>query len=365
MEVRLLGSLEVGGDDGRPVGVAGGRQRTLLALLALRPGAIVPAERLIDDLWGDRAPQQPGNALQVAVFKLRRTVGADVIVTRPPGYSLSVVPEDVDAVRFERLVQDGRAALGEGRAGTAIGCFDEALGLWRGDALVEFGDVPTVMAAASRLEELRAATREERFDALLAMGRDADLVPDLDGAIGAAPFRERLRGQLMLALYRSGRQADALRAFGDARRVLADELGLESGPGVAPAGVGDPRSGRRRWSWHHEHASSCVEDDTRSGPPTNLRSSLTSFVGRQRDVAGVSDLLDHASSGDARRRRGMREDPPGVPRWRPAGSRRSPTACGSWHSTARRRGEGVAATVAGSPRVCRRRTPQVSPSWPP
>ena len=186
VEVRLLGSLEVGGDDGQPVGVAGGRQRTLLALLALRPGAVVPAERLIDDLWGERAPQQPGNALQVAVFKLRRTVGADVIATRPPGYSLAVMPEDVDAVRFERLVQDGRAALEDGRAGTAVGCFDEALGLWRGDALVEFGDVPTVMAAASRLEEFRAATREDRFDALLAMGRDADLVPDLDAAIAAA-----------------------------------------------------------------------------------------------------------------------------------------------------------------------------------
>ena len=174
--------------------------------------------------------------------------------------------------------------------GTAVGCFDEALGLWRGDALVEFGDVPTVTAAASRWEELRAATREDRFDALLAMGRDADLVPDIDAAIAAAPFRERLRGQLMLALYRSGRQADALRAFGDARRVLADELGLDPGPELSrleAAILGqDP-------SLELAPRSRVVvrETDGGSGPPTNLRPSLTSFVGRGRDVAGVSELL--------------------------------------------------------------------------
>ena len=215
---------------------------------------VTPADRLIEDLWAERDLQQPANALQVVVFKVRKALGTDRIVTRPPGYLLDVADDDVDALRFERLVREGREALGDGRAGAAVACFDGALGLWRGGALVEFVDVPTAVAAASRWEELRASVAEDRFDALLAMGRHAELVPELDAAIAAAPFRERLRGQLMLALYRSGRQADALRAYADARHVLGRRARARTQHRPAPAGGRDPRprsvargaAGRRR-----------------------------------------------------------------------------------------------------------------------
>jgi predicted ATPase/DNA-binding SARP family transcriptional activator len=290
VKVRLLGPLEVLDGADRPVAIPGGRQRTLLVLLALSAGRVVPADQLIDGLWPWGSPQQPGNALQLVVSKVRRAVGAESIVTRPPGYVLMVPAHDVDALCFERLVRDGRAALAEARTGSALECFEEALGLWRGDALGEFADVPTAVAAAARLAELRASIVEERFDALLAMGRDVDLVADLDAAISAAPFRERLRGQLMVALYRSGRQADALRVFREARRVLAEELGLEPGTEL------------RRLE-----AAILRQDETLDRPvagslagrvgtpvvtPTNLRPALTSFVGRQGDIAGIAELLD-------------------------------------------------------------------------
>ena len=182
---------------------------------------------MIEDLWAERDLQQPANALQVVVFKPSATIGADRIVTRPPGYLLDVADDDVDALRFERLAREGREALAGGRASAAVACFEGALGLWRDGALIEFVDVPMAVAAASRWEELRESVTEDRFDALLTMGRHADLVSELDTAIAGAPFRERLRGQLMLALYRSGRQTEALRAYADARHLLADELGLE------------------------------------------------------------------------------------------------------------------------------------------
>ncbi|HWM18160.1 MAG TPA: winged helix-turn-helix domain-containing protein, partial [Ilumatobacteraceae bacterium] len=136
MRVGLLGPLDVRDDEGQQIALTGFRQRTLLALLALRPGVVTPAERLIEDLWAERDLQRPANALQVVVFKLRRTVGTDRIVTRPPGYLLDIADDDVDAHEFERLVHEGRAELGSGRATAAAGCFDRALGLWRGEALL-------------------------------------------------------------------------------------------------------------------------------------------------------------------------------------------------------------------------------------
>jgi predicted ATPase/DNA-binding SARP family transcriptional activator len=290
VKVRLLGPLEIVDDAGQPIAIPGGRQRTLLALLALNAGRVSPGDRLIDDLWGSAAPQQPGNALQIAVFKLRRALGAELIETRPPGYVLALRDDDVDAYRFEGLVREARAALADGKTESAIECFDAALGLWRGDALAEFGDVPTVRAAVSRLDELRAATVEDRFDALLAMGHDADLVPDLDAAIAAMPFRERLRGQLMLALYRSGRQADALRAFRDARTVLAEELGLEPGPELRRLEAAI--LGQDEALDAPAPPQPAARPSGREATPTNLRPSLSSFVGRERDLAGIGELLD-------------------------------------------------------------------------
>ena len=297
MEVGLLGPLDVRDDRGQPVALTGFRQRTLLALLALRPRVVTAAERLIEDLWAEKDLRQPANALQVVVFKVRRTLGTDRIVTRPPGYLLDVADDDVDAHRFERLVGEGRAALGDGRAAAAADCFDRALGLWRGAALAEFADVPTAVAAASRWEELRESVSEDRFDALLGIGRHTELVPELDAAITAAPFRERLRGQLMIALYRSGRQADALRAYADARRVLADELGLEPSTDLRRLETAildhDPSlEAPPTVSSAAPTASADVVRQPAPAPaPTNLRRSLTTFVGRADDMTGVAAAL--------------------------------------------------------------------------
>ena len=221
------------------------------------------------------------------VSKVRRALGAQSIETRPPGYVLVLAADDVDALCFERLVRDGRAALAEARTGSALECFEEALGLWRGDALGEFADVPTAVAAAARFEELSAVTVEERFDALLAVGRDADLVPDLNAAIAAMPLRERLHGQLMLALYRCGRQADALRAFRDARHVLAEELGLEPGPELRRL---ESAILRQDEALEVPADRSPAHIATLESPtPTNVRPALSSFVGRAADLAGVGD----------------------------------------------------------------------------
>ena len=227
MEIGLLGTLEVRDDDGTPITVTGARQRALLAVLALRPGLPTRADRLIDDLWGDRPPQQPGNALQVVVSKLRRAVGATRIVTSPTGYALAIAAAAVDAHRFERLTREGRQALTEGKPDIAAEHLSTALGLWRDVPLIDFADMPTAVTASSRWQELRDAAAEDRFDALLTLGLDSELVAELDQAVTEAPYRERLRGQHMLALYRAGRQADARRADSEARRTLADELGLE------------------------------------------------------------------------------------------------------------------------------------------
>jgi predicted ATPase/DNA-binding SARP family transcriptional activator len=229
MEVGLLGPLEVRDDNGELIQLSASRQRALLTLLALRPGVIVPVERLIDELWGDQVLQQPSNALQINVSKLRKTIGGERIVTRSPGYALLIEPDDVDALRFERLARDGRAALAGGSIDGAIAAFDEALRLFRGDALADVADAAVAVAAATRWEELRASISEDRFDALLALGRHREAIVELEAAVAREPFRERLRAQHMLALYRSGRQAEALQVFADARRVLADQLGLEPG----------------------------------------------------------------------------------------------------------------------------------------
>jgi predicted ATPase/DNA-binding SARP family transcriptional activator len=294
VKVRLLGPLAVLDDSGHALAIPGGRQRTLLALLALNPGRVTPADRLIDDLWGAAAPQQPGNALQIAVFKLRRALGADFIETRPPGYVLCLPAENVDAFRFEQLVREARAAVADGRAESAIDHFDEALEQWHGDALAEFSDVAPAMAAASRLEELKAVTIEERFDALLALGRDADLIPDLDAAITALPFRERLRGQLMLALYRSGRQADALRAYRDARQVLAEELGLEPGSELRrlEAAILGQDGALDRPAAMPPDKEPAGSRGGRAATLTNLRPALSSFVGREEDITGIGELLE-------------------------------------------------------------------------
>jgi predicted ATPase/DNA-binding SARP family transcriptional activator len=252
----------------------------------------VSVDRLVEELWGDRQPSDPANALQIAVGKLRRSIGSDVIARRPPGYVLEVAEDDVDARRFERLANEGRAELASGRHAEAATRFDRALALWRGEPLAEFGELPMARAVASRLHELRASVQEDRFDALLATGQDAQLVPDIDAAIAIAPFRERLRRQLMLALYRCGRQADALRAYAEARLVLGEELGLE--PSVELRQLESAilnQDPSLQLSSTAARTAPVAPAQPHSPAPTNLRPALTSFVGRERDTANVSALI--------------------------------------------------------------------------
>jgi class 3 adenylate cyclase len=217
LEVLLLGPLEAR-IDGLPVELRRPKQRALLALLALRAGEVVSVDRLVDELWGEAPPRSAVGSLQNLVSDLRKTLGAEALVTRSPGYVLAVDREVVDAHRFERLVQKGQ---GDAEA------LREALALWRGQPLAELASEPFVQAEVARLEELRAGAREDLFDVELELGRHGQLVADLEVFVAEHPLRERPRGQLMLALYRSGRQADALEAYRNARETLVEELGLE------------------------------------------------------------------------------------------------------------------------------------------
>ena len=212
MEFRLLGPIEVIGDDGASIPLGGARPRALLAQLLLNANDVVSTDRLIDGIWGEQPPASAASALQVHVHALRRTIGPDRIVTRPPGYVVRVDADELDVDRFARLVADGDP--------------HGALALWRGQALADLAFEPFAQAEAARLEEARLATLEARIDADLDAGRHGALTGELDTLAAAHPHRERLQAQRMLALYRAGRQADALAAYREAREAL-DELGLE------------------------------------------------------------------------------------------------------------------------------------------
>ena len=214
MEFRILGPLEVF-DDGRSVDVGAAKQRALLAFLLLNANRVVSSDRLIDALWGERAPGTAQKALQVYVSQLRKALGRDRILTRAPGYELRVEPGELDLERFAELVSNQE--------------FAEALRLKRGVALADFAYEPFAQNEIARIEELALACLEQRLDADLAEGRHAALVAELEALVAEHPLRERLRAQLMLALYRSGRQADALDAYQAGRTLLLDELGLEPG----------------------------------------------------------------------------------------------------------------------------------------
>ena len=237
MEFRILGSLEVRNANEDPVPLSGARQRALLAILLLRANERVSVEQLADDLWSGKQPQTALNALQVHVSHLRKLFAAKtpdtqpVLVTDPGGYRLEIEPDALDAKRFEALVAESRHALTCSDYEKASTTLADALALWRGPALADFREAPFAQGEIARLEELRLVALEDRVDADLALGRHAELIPELESLVAARPLRERLRGQLMLALYRSGRQADALEEYERARRQLVGELGLE--PSVA------------------------------------------------------------------------------------------------------------------------------------
>jgi DNA-binding SARP family transcriptional activator len=222
---RLLGPLEVVGDDGEPLVLGGQKQRAVLALLLLRANHVVSTDFLIDSLWGENPPRTATTSLQNSISALRKVLGQHSLVTRSPGYMLVLDDDDLDLTRFERLVAEARVLDPEERAAKLA----EALALWRGDPLSDVGFEPSVEPDIRRLEELRVTTLEDRIDADLACGRYAEAVPELVSLVTAQPLRERLRMQLMLAHYHSGRQDDALRVYQDARQAL-DEIGLEPSP---------------------------------------------------------------------------------------------------------------------------------------
>ena len=229
MEFRVLGPLEVS-EGGRPVDLGGPTQRALLAILLLHASEVVSVERLIDDLWGDEPPATAVKTLQAHVSRLRRALngaGEGRLQTRGHGYELRVRPGELDADRFRDLLEDARRRLADGDADAAARTLNDALALWRGPALAGVRSSTFARSEIARLDELRLAAVEEHIEADLARGRHADLVPELERLVGQHPLRERLRGQLMLALYRADRQAEALSVYREGRHVLAEDLGLE------------------------------------------------------------------------------------------------------------------------------------------
>ncbi|HET9509498.1 MAG TPA: BTAD domain-containing putative transcriptional regulator, partial [Gaiellaceae bacterium] len=224
IDFRILGPLEAR-RDGVELSPGGPKQRALLALLLLHANERVSHSALIDGLWGEQPPETAAKALQVYVSQLRRTVGRELVHTRPGGYQLVIAPDALDLLRFEQLVADARAAA----PAAAAPKLREALALWRGSALADVADAAFAQEQMGRLEELRLAATEQLVDAELALATDSELVPELERLVAQNPLRERLRAQLMLALYRSGRQADALDCYQEARRLFVDELGIEPG----------------------------------------------------------------------------------------------------------------------------------------
>jgi DNA-binding SARP family transcriptional activator len=236
MEFGILGPIEIR-VDGRPVPLGGPKQRALFAMLLLRRGQVVPVERLIDDLWGALPPSTARDLLWVHVARLRKAlepgrakgVPSSLLVTHVHGYRLNIEPDDLDLDRFERLVAEGREALASGAAEEAGLLLRQALDLWRGPPLADLAAEPFARGHVVRLEERRVSALEDRIDADLAAGRHQDLSGELEALIAANPLRERLRGQLMVALYRAGRQGDALEVYRRTRHYLAEEVGIDPG----------------------------------------------------------------------------------------------------------------------------------------
>ena len=224
IDFRLLGPLEVAEHD-RLLPLGGAKQRSLLALLLLEANRVVATERLIDELWGESPPATVAKSIQVYVSRLRRQLGDGRIVTRAPGYLLNVDPSELDLGRFERLVAEARGADPR----DAEHKLRAALALWRGPPLADLAYEPFAQAPIARLQELRLAALEQRIEAQLAAGGHAELVGELEALVAEQPLRERVRGQLMLSLYRCGRQAEALDAYQAARTALVEQLGLEPG----------------------------------------------------------------------------------------------------------------------------------------
>ncbi len=280
VQIRILGPVEVL-NGAAAVDVAGSRLRRLLIRLALDAGHPVSAGALVDAVWGDQPPVDEANALQSLISRLRRVLGgAEYVGQSPAGYRLAVQPADIDANRFEELARAGAVALRGGKQAKAAGVLREALALWRGPALGDVDDAPFAAATVARLHDLRLAATQDRIDADLALGDAAEVVAELDALAAEHPLDERIAGQRMNALAKVGRQADALAAYERIRAQLADELGVDPSAELQATHVAVLRGDQMQ---------------TAAGPArTNLRAQLTSFVGREDEMARIGKVLEES-----------------------------------------------------------------------
>ena len=303
MRFGILGPLQAVGDDGRELALGGRMPRAVLALLLLRANEVVSSDQLVEELWAGAPPASGAKGLHVHVSRLRRALAAghsdpdgERLVTTAGGYVLRVGPEELDVQRCERLIGEGRSLLAAGRPDQALAALSGAVELWRGDVLADFQYDAFAQGEIARLGELRAAVLEERIAVEMLLGREAQVLGELERLVRDYPYRERLRGQLMLALYRTGRQAEALAAYRAARSALVDELGIEpsvelrqlheailaqdgallqTDPGqpAAPAGAGATTDGRAPGHVH-------------------LPVQATPLIGRERELAELMTLAD-------------------------------------------------------------------------
>jgi predicted ATPase/DNA-binding SARP family transcriptional activator len=301
MDFRLLGPLEVLADDA-PVQIGAGKQSALLAVLLLNANRTVSREQLIDALWGDAAPESAQKMVQILVSQLRKLLPEPRLRTRAPGYVLEVGEDELDLMRFERLLAFSRDALSQGEAARASALLREALALWRGPAIAEFAE-PFAQHETRRLEELRVAALECRIEAEVALGHSGEVVGELDSLIARYPLRERLRSLHMLALYQSGRSAEALAGYREFRRTLADELGIEptaalkdlerrmlrQDPELEPPSA-RPSVPAMRSVRDGDSASPGL--DTGEARPNNLPPQTSEFLGREIQLTALHDLLD-------------------------------------------------------------------------
>ncbi|MFF1447414.1 BTAD domain-containing putative transcriptional regulator [Streptomyces sp. NPDC058274] len=278
---RILGVTQAEDDQGTPVAVGGPRLRTLLTALALRPGRTATPETLIDEVWAQDPPQDAPAALQALVGRLRRALGKDAVTSEPGGYRLAAAPDDVDLFVFERLVRDGKAALGRGDATAAARLLREALALWRGPALADLPD----RSAATRPEALRLEATRTRLTADLRLGRAPDAVPELQALTADHPYDEPLHALLIRALRDTGRHADALAAYEGARRALLEGLGADPGPELRALHqeLLDPAPG-----------AGVEPDGARGEPRGNIRRRLNSFVGREPEIEAIRSDVQRA-----------------------------------------------------------------------
>src|SRR5712691_4523514 len=281
MEFRILGPLELR-RHGRPIPLAAAKHRALVAILLLNANRPVPSDRLIEELWGGHPPASARKTLHTYVSKLRPVLGDSMLVTRPAGYELRIEPGTLDVDQFERLLAEAKEAT----PSEAAAKLRAALALWRGPPLADFVYEPFAQAEIARLEELRMAALEHRVNADLALDRHAELIGELEALVAEHPLRERLRAQLMLALYRAGRQADALAVYREGRRALVDELGIEPST---------PLQELERAILRHDASlepAAAVSAPLPASPHTAaLPTPPTSFVGRTRELAAIELLL--------------------------------------------------------------------------